>query len=214
MSYGNDIFRSPERETQRCSPLEETHSTHSRFNLVLDKAVASDTTRVIHSGQLERTLYVRSPGELHSKLTAELSKNNIPQLEEVDECDGGVTYKVPEQAKPLSNERLFPDRVSTETYVSDRELFFSLGSLWRRIYDATHYLPDNSFLSSTGMVEFSEKGQQIFPIPPYSNWLPIKYDHDASKHFSAEVEAELQSIYPHTPIHDLREAAKSGFGGE
>jgi hypothetical protein len=127
-----------------------------------------------------------------------------------------TVYMVPSNAKRMRNERLFPGRQSTETYVSDSELFHNLGTLWRSIADATGKLPADSPLEHTGMQDFSQDQSRLFPIPLYRFWEDIGDEKPIEK-FGRILEAELKSMYPssdHAQISELYQVAMDGFEGK
>lgn len=213
---------------------QEITDTHPRFNLVINRDVARDVV----DGEIEdgamRLLIVHEddPSEGAGEAIEAAGIPHLERLKVVDTIahrgsDGDesgkagpgerfTVYMVPSNAKRMSNERLFPGRPSTETYVSDSELFRNLGALWRNIADATGKLPADSPLEHTGMLDFSHDKSRLFPIPLYRFWEDIG-DEEAIEKFGKILEAELKQLYPtsdHEQISELYQVAMAGFEGE
>lgn len=210
--------------------------THPRFNLVINYAIARDVV----DGEIEdggmRLLIVHDDDGVPDDLCELIEAAGIPHLEKLkaveapgqtrqqpkkDEEDERVAsgerftaYMVPANAKRMSNEKLFPGRQSTQTYVSDGELFHDLGTLWRRVADATGKLPIDSPLEHTGMLDFSGDKSRLFPIPLYRYWKDIG-DKEAIERFGEILEEELRDLYPSDldQVSTLYEAAMAGFEG-
>ncbi|HEX5455829.1 MAG TPA: hypothetical protein VFW77_00490 [Candidatus Saccharimonadales bacterium] len=216
---------------------QEVSDTHPRFNLVMNRAVARDVV----DGEIEdggiRLLIVHED-ETSDDLAEKIEAAGLPHLEKLKvvdtaappedkdrETEGGdqarpgerfTLYMVPSNAKRMSNERLFPGRQSTETYVSDSELFRDLGTLWRGIADATGKLPPDSLLEHTGMQDFSHDRSRLFPIPLFRFWEDIG-DEEPVEKFGKILEAELKDLYPssdHDQISELYQVAMAGFERE
>lgn len=209
--------------------------THPRFNLVINYAVARDVV----DGEIEdggmRLLIVHDDDGVPDDLCELIEAAGISHLEKLKSAlalgqaepkEGGeegeapksgerfTVYMVPVNAKRLSNEKLFPGRESTQTYVSDGELFHDLGVLWRAVADATGKLPVDSPLEHTGMLDFSGDRNRLFPIPLYRYWKDIG-DKEAIERFGEILETELRDLYPSDldQVSVLYQAAMAGFEG-
>jgi hypothetical protein len=199
--------------------------THPRFSLVIDDK-ARDVVDEEH-GEL-RLLIVCNGDGITEEITEVLETETaaIPQMERLRVVEDGEdgdgegpagkvsVYLVPSNAKRMSYEKLYPGRESSETYVSDSELFRDLGLLWRHVAVATGRLPEDSPLEHTGMSEFSGDKRRLFPIPPYGKWVKIG-EEEPTDRFGKILEAELKRLYPSDLEYagKLYEAAMAGFEG-
>jgi hypothetical protein len=185
-------------------------AVHARFDLSHDNPNAGDLIYTPENGP--RTRYLIVPADpLTDQIQGELQEANIPTLEHMVHDAGVSVYRVPLQAKPLIRERLFPDRASTDTYISDKELFRSLGGLWRRIYDASERLPVDRILATTGMIEFTKSQERLFPVPPFNSWISLPSTEHAHDLFCKQVKAGLEEAYPDINIESLLGEATSAF---
>lgn len=187
----------------------QPQTTFARFNL----ATEEDTYDLvsIENGEFQdRYLcvpYFEDVDEIESKLRVA----GIRLLERSEEPiqEGYIVYAVPQQSKPLSNEKFYPNRESTQTYVSDNELYRRLGNLWATTFKATNMLPSENPLKQTGMLEFASDAERLFPIPPYY-WREVD-EGVAPRHFIDTLSRELQLIDPHGQHTTLIDAAQAGW---
>jgi|GEM_PF-3633746 hypothetical protein len=166
----------------------EVVDTNGRYNLAVT-AGSFDVVQLEDEVPIARFLIVDDDaalGEIETKLEAA----DIETLQPGAWVDKRVFYSVPIGAKLLANERFFPSRESTETYVSDEELCTLFGGLWRRVYGATGQIPAEAPMKRTGMLEFSGDQTRLFPIPPYA-WTAFERLLDAKEHFLTSVSEEL-----------------------
>lgn len=183
-------------------------NVHGRFNLSFEDEKTQDFVLSTEDGSKR---YLTAPfNELSLNMGRIMAEASIEQLEVAGGNEELVVYGVPSHAKPLLNERLFPERTSTSTYISDEELFENLGKMWRRIFNATSRLPEGTILGHTGMKDFSGESQQFFPIPPYNNWEELTAE-ESPGFFSKNIKNELVAIYPNTPVTGLCNAADRAF---
>jgi hypothetical protein len=170
-----------------------------RFSLA--HRVSYDVVEALPDNVQDRTLI--TPKSACTEEVETLLKDTDIYLLTKDKDHGTyVSYHVPLQAKPLANERLFPDRESTETYISDTELYAALGNLWARVHRLTGRVPEEAPASFTGLLEFTSSQSTLFPIPPYE-WKKILPVGEARRHFISTAEAELKLLNPeedHTPL--------------
>lgn len=187
----------------------EPQPTFARFNLAIEED-AYDLISMENGEFRERYLcvpYMEEVDDIESKLRTaglRLLERSVEPIQE-----GYIVYEVPKQSKPLSNEKFYPDRESTQTYVSDNELYRRLGGLWSAAFRATRMLPPEKPLKHTGMLEFASDAERLFPIPPYY-WQDLE-DAAATDHFLDTLGRELQTIDPHGQHRALVDAAKTGW---
>lgn len=190
--HGPDVFRhllDPEAA--------DVVSTNGRYNLALD-AQSLDVTRLENRVPAARFLII-DHAKVDVGLEDRLIRAGIDILDAAVGLDHKVFYPIEIGAKPLSNERFFPDRESTATYVSDIELWQVLGKLWKDVYKATGQLPLDRPLRHTGMLEFSDHRTRLFPIPPYE-WTAINNPGAAKEHFLVSMGEEF--LMPATAAAD------------
>ena len=208
------------RQEQPGFSLDEIHRgfakyqpVHGRFNLTANNPQSIDVIDKAEDDSRHRYLVVPTD-PLSEQIDELLQESNVHLLENLDKDGNLKVYRVAIQAKPLINEKLFPEHESTDTYISDRELFHGLGSLWRAIYDATSHIPTENLLSKTGMLEFTKGESQLFPIPPFTDWSSFQSSEEALKCFEEQVQTQLQDAYPSISTRDLSDAAREGFTKE
>ncbi len=190
--------------TEKNSKLAETFS---RFSLAGEESIDVLLTPFI-GGQRERYLITTQIGdrELYEKFQDAL----IPQFPR-EEVAGGTIYKLPLDIKPLDEERLFVDKVSSETYISDHELFFQLGELWAQIYKIGDKSPESDPLSHTSLLDWQAEGGKLIPIPPYVDWVDIPSVHEAVNYFAISLEDQLKSLNSQKSYKELIKAAQAGW---
>lgn len=183
--------------------------THPRFSLDvnggLDVVISYPET-----GERDRLLVTQETAEdidVYDKLAAA----DVSQLERSVQANGIVLYRLPYQAKPLSRERLFVGHPSSSTYVSDVELFATMGNLWHNVYLVSGLLPDKELLSSTVVLDFKDINETLVPTPPYTSWQLIPDQTSAALYIESIVAEELQGMNPHIPHGPLLEAMKAGW---
>ena len=189
---------------------ERVEHTYGRFNLAFDKNMGEDF--VVHgSDETHKRYLVTKFGRKTEDTTESLLRSGVEHLKVVHISDGNCVFEVPLDAKPLLGERLFPDRQSDDTYISDEELFSKVGKLWGSVYRATGYLPNGTVLAHTGMREFTGEGEMIFPVPPYSDYREISDAQKAVGMFESSIIEELQAGYPRSSVDLIVEAAGISF---
>jgi hypothetical protein len=171
--------------------------TNGRYNLAADDR-SFDVTQLEDGVPIARFLIIDEDAAV-SDIESDLEDAGIEMLKPSGMVDGKVFYGIQIGAKLLANERFFPDRASTETYVSDEELCGVLGSLWKGIYAATGRLPKETPMRHTGMLEFSDHQTRLFPIPPY-DWTDFDQPDVAKDHFLGTMGEEL--LLPSSPAGD------------
>lgn len=185
--------------------------THPRFNLVpvndnaLDVVVTS-----MESGERERMI-ITNETEKTSELYKQLSQGGVLQFERQDYESGVSIYRLPGQAKPLGYERLFLDRHSSDTYVSDQEIFMYFGKLWADIYRQTRHLPADKFLRHTALLDFEAPERSLIPVPPYQGWIEIYDLQGAGRHLFEKVKEELQNTGSYTMMKPISDAIVHGW---
>lgn len=195
------------------SEAKKVEHTFGRFNLAYDKQKSEDF--VIHGTDGTHTRYLVTEFDKSTEnITKALCRDNIEHLPVKAIIDGTAVFEVPLHAKPLLNENLFPGRESSDTYISDEELFGKVGLLWKIIYKTTGCLPRGTVLASTGMKEFSGEGKMVFPVPPFGNCHQIEDGQEAGETFEDSIREELLAGYPTVPIDEILRSAGSSFREE
>jgi hypothetical protein len=182
--------------------------THGRFSLVQPGSNAMDIIIKPNAGDAQRLLITPRPDD--REIYDKLSSGGIPQFKRYDSGAAAI-YNIPVHAKLLGNERLFADRPSSETYVSDRELYFEMGELWARIYKATGFIPEDGPLTQTCLLDFESEETRLKPVPPYNLWVDPPELSDAEEYFIDSVREQLQGLHLQQSFRPLLEAAQSGW---
>jgi len=182
--------------------------THPRFNVGinggLDVILIEPAT-----GERDRLLLTQeSPDDraIYDRLTSA----DVPQLDRLIKESSVIMYRLPFQAKPLSRERLFVDKASSSTYISDSETFIRVGMLWSKVHSATGRLPSKDILSATILLDFKDNNDAYVPSPPYDSWVPIN-EQSAEQHMEASISGELLQMNPSVSHKRLIDAMKTGW---
>jgi hypothetical protein len=150
--------------------------TSPRFSLAhpeLDKRAVDVVSKseINHINHFVRFLIVGD--ELFDEaIWSKLDSNNIPQLPVVGHENGLRLMGVKDGLKPLAHEALF-DLESTDTYIGDPEIYYSLGRLFRRVFNATGTIlidaetGKDSPQDHVAISNFSDNGEYLFVYPPY-----------------------------------------------
>lgn len=180
--------------------------THRRFALT-----DTDTDFVVtepETGNRNRYLIVmHDDGGVYDALQTA----GIPQLSRKSASPEVTIYDLPIQVKQLAQEKLFSGHTSSDTYVSDQEIFSQLGSLWARIYDATKRVPVSQPLSHTALIDFEADSARLLPIPPYADWEEEPSREVAAQKFAARLGDQLQAIEPHQLHRGLLEIVRTAW---
>ncbi len=186
----------------------DSKNTHGRFSIA-----HTDSIDVVVTGSgndnRERLLIARETPE-SGALYATLVQAGVPQFERNKDGNEAAIYRLPPHVKPLIHERFFVDRESSETYVSDKEIFTRLGALWAQVYKATGMLPQTP-LRLTAVQNFEEISQLLVPIPPYTTWDKHDDESHAYEIFSIRAAAELDFSNPSATHEGLLDAMKNGW---
>lgn len=180
---------------------------HERFSLTQTEGV--DGIITTSTGERSRYLVVAEP-QHYVELYQRLQAGGVPEFHRREVHPGLGMYDVPLAAKPLSHEQLFLHRPSTETYVSDQELYEELGGLWRAVWEASHAVPEMP-LSGTALLDFNPRGKRLVPIPPNNGWQSQGNKHSARDHFMEALEAELRRLAPEKPYRTLLRSVLNGW---
>lgn len=187
-------------------------STHARFSLGEDFLVSPNLP-----GEGRKRLLVTPASEADDEIRQMLTGAGVAQFTRFKHLHDHDLWSIPVQAKPLANERVFGGRQSSDTYVSDHELYEGLGKLWRDVFRATGGVPVDDPLTKTAILDFSGVESRLLPVPAYGRWLRLdqSQEPEALNHFLKELAAQLDELSTE-PEHnkDLVQAAKAGWERE
>lgn len=182
--------------------------THPRFNVGinggLDVILIEPAT-----GERDRLLLTQESPDDRAIYDC-LTSAGVPQLDRLIKENSVIMYRLPFQAKPLSRERLFVDKTSSSTYISDSEIFINVGMLWSRVHLATGRLPSKDILSATIVLDFKDNDNAYVPAPPYFAWVSINKQ-SAEQYMEASISSELQQMNPSVSHKRLMDAVKTGW---
>ncbi|GAC1387945.1 MAG: hypothetical protein NVS1B7_1950 [Candidatus Saccharimonadales bacterium] len=185
--------------------------TNGRFSLA--RAETADAILLMPDSSYHRVLIARENDEQVKRYDL-LHHAHIPLPTRRILDDGMIIYDLSLNAKLLSNERLFADRESSETYVSDRELFIKAGQMWSRIWQVSGEIP-HELLRNTLMVEFSSHESPLMPAPPFADWELIHNEEIAEDHIRQILTGELdQYASDKANFRSLVNAFIAGWHGE
>ena len=186
--------------------------THARFAL---RSNESDFVITSEGNGEQRSRYlILSEGQDEGALYQDIQGAGVRQFDRIAHGKGVAIYQLPMQAKKLSDERLFSGHVSSETYVSDIELFTELGKLWSKIYKATEKTPAINPLSETALLDFGQEDSRLIPIPPYTKWEHVSSSALAKEHLAQGLHEQLLHINPRQSYRTLLDAFNHGWHRE
>lgn len=151
----------------------------------------------------------------------QLSEGNVSTIPLIDRGKHSYIFGVMDGLKPLSHEALFTGE-STQTYVSDAEIFTTVGQAFRSYFEATNSLPLSSLtdnpLGRLAIKNFIDDRQPIlYFFPPFNPPATLRGIElaEAANIFDAALGAHLlvqgPSEGPSEHIAELLAAAHSGF---
>lgn len=154
--------------------LGETIPTGNRFNLESDNPGYNVQDVVADSGVVNRFKRFLIVGNetVDESMWDLLDAANIPRLPLVKRETDVWVFGVKNGLKPLAHEALFGHQ-SSETYIGDPEIFYEVGRLYKKTFNATGKLllnkhdPDDSPLQHIAISSFSEGRGYLFLYPPY-----------------------------------------------
>ncbi len=205
--------------------LGETVPTGSRFSLVPDNSkynihdVVAETNA---TNQFKRFL-IADNESINVPVWEQLEAANVPRLTLVKREQDSWIFGVRNGLKPLAHEALF-GRESSETYIGDPEIFYEVGRLYKRAFNATGKLLINKYdaldnpLEHVAISSFSEGRGFLFLYPPFSGdeFYGNIDAAQARQLFAGSIERHFakQVIYQESlrdTVQQLLETAKQGF---
>lgn len=170
----------PEEQGQQQKPTlpgwlgTEIIETGARFSLAsarLGKHVMDVMTEYPKLEDYGRFLVVGNDA-VDESIWDNLVEKDIHRLPLIKKDHDTWVFGIKDGLKPLANEALF-DRPSSETYISDLEIYFELGRIYRNVYEATDVLLLEGNIEEVSPVEhvaissFSDGHGYLFLYPPY-----------------------------------------------